>query len=99
MHTIYKYPLVNTMVQVILLPEDAGILNIEYQYGALQLWAGINTDNPLVEHVIHMYGTGLEIPELPISRELVYINTVFLDQKSFVFHFFEEVDVEETTHH
>jgi hypothetical protein len=90
MYTIYKYPLtIGKQSQVLELPEYAEILYIDYQHGLLQLWAKINTEAPLKPRIINRYGTGFDISERPLNEN--YINTIFIERGTFVFHFFEDL--------
>lgn len=68
MRTIYKYPIVIQPRQVLPLPDDYKILHIELQDGVPCLWADIDTENPITNCVILMFGTGWELPRSPIAH-------------------------------
>lgn len=63
MKIIYKYRLNLTNQQQIQLPEAAHILDIQKQDEGYQLWALVDTDNPLRDYHVTMVGTGDPIPD------------------------------------
>jgi hypothetical protein len=56
--TIYKYRLEITDAQRVKMPEDAEILTAQFQGEDLCLWAVVDTDRPIRERVIEIFGTG-----------------------------------------
>jgi hypothetical protein len=63
MRTIYKYPLTITDEQILTLPSDPELLDVQFQGDVLTLWALVNPDSPTTEKLrIHIIGTGAMIP-------------------------------------
>lgn len=58
MKTIYKYPLEITDRQIIYLPKEAIVLDVQAQKDRFVLWALIDTTKPISQTVIEIYGTG-----------------------------------------
>ena len=83
---IYKYPLVITDKQKILMPERADILHCDMQGLDLCVWVLVNTDTPEVARTFRVIGTGHPIPDI---GELEYRGTV--QQLNFVWHVFESI--------
>jgi hypothetical protein len=91
MITVHKYPLtMGTDIQTVELPFNAEILHIAYQHGLLQLWAKININEYTEKRTILMVGTGMEISDYHNPNDH-YINTIFIENGTFVFHFFERM--------
>lgn len=86
MTAIYKYPVQINDVQVLRLPRFSKPLSIQWQGTGLQLWALVKPDEPEQDYVLHCYGTGHEVADLPANRE--FLGTVQLQSGSLVFHFF-----------
>lgn len=86
MKTIYKYPLTAQSKQSIQLPRFSMGLSVQLQHGGPCLWALIDTEEPVQEYIVHAYGTGHEIDELPAGFE--YLGTVQSADGYLVFHFF-----------
>lgn len=84
MLTIHKYTLRFDDVQVLSLPRIAQPLSIQLQHGEAQLWALVDTSEPAGEYQVHCFGTGHEVPRLPIGHE--FLGTVQFG--SLVFHYF-----------
>jgi hypothetical protein len=83
MKTIYKFELDEcTMVEV---NSDSRWLKVDAQDGNTYLWATIDTDKPIVEKAIHIYGTGHELPYNVDFAD--HIGTFF--QGPFVWHAFD----------
>lgn len=83
MRHIWKWPLVVTDRQELLVPAGARLLAVQAQYGELCLWAECDTSQPKETRTIHVYGTGNPIPDDPGT----YISTVQLG--TFVWHVYE----------
>ena len=83
---IYKYPMVITDKQTILMPKDAVILDIQIQDQQLVLWAIVNPGNEIEIRHFNIYGTGHEI-DSEVSKQ--YIGTYKLFNGDLVFHVFE----------
>jgi hypothetical protein len=92
MKTIYKYPIVTTDRQTLLLPKDAEILSVQIQGDSPVLYAFINTKNKTkTARVIEIFGTGNPIEEYDTIKSLKYIGTYQLQMIGFVGHVFERV--------
>ena len=90
MKTIWKFPLVLTDMQEIVMPKDAEILDIQEQHDALCMWALVDPAAEKVSVAIRCYGTGHDVPDnvRKYAPTVVYLATV--QQGSFVWHFFME---------
>jgi hypothetical protein len=86
MSMIWKYVL-NHGMTVLSMPADAKILTAEVQYDAICLWAKIIPESPRVTRTFIMFGTGhpITVPD----AQLMYINTIQMDDGSFIGHIFE----------
>lgn len=81
MRTIYKYALLLTGSQTLLLPSSAKPLSVQLQGEQLCLWAEVGDEwNPGKEVVISIVGTGHPIPPGAVN----YLGTV--QQGQFVWH-------------
>lgn len=86
--TIWKFPLVLTDVQTVMMPEFGQILTAQMQNGSgLCLWAFVNPESPLQPRTIVVLGTGNPAPENPGK----YISTVQMQGGALVWHIFERV--------
>lgn len=88
MRTIYRYELdVDAGFSYIDMPEGAKVLSIstERTDPYIEMWAGVDTDSPLVIRQFAVVGTGREIP-IGFVR---FIGTVMVDKGEYVFHVFE----------
>ena len=83
MKTIWKFPLQVTRNQHIAMPAHAHLLRVQAQGDQLVLWALVDTDEPLEQVPMAMYGTGHQLPE----DWGVYFDTA--QQGPFVWHFFQ----------
>jgi hypothetical protein len=91
MQTIYKYQLKELFRENrVKMPENAQILSIQMQEQYPCIWALVETDNPEIERVIEVIGTGNSIKDLEL-QERTFIATVQLSSQ-LVFHFFELTD-------
>lgn len=82
MKTIYKYPLQLTNLQTVMLPTGAQVLHVGMQDDTINLWALVDTFNPLEAQEVWMVGTGRAMPFSPVG----YLGTVFDD--GYVWHVF-----------
>lgn len=83
---IYKYEL-NSENCTIKLPSGAEVLRVEMQSSGIFLWAAVNPDTKDFEKRRFMIlATGQDIEQY---ENLRYINTMFVDNGTFVFHVFE----------
>lgn len=87
MKTVYKYALQTSGITKLHLPENAQPLHADIQHGVLQLWALVDTDQPLVPRSFIIAGTGeAMLPGLHIKQ---YVNTFLMYGGEYVFHVFE----------
>ena len=80
---IWKFPIGSTEPMVSM-PRGAEILTVQVQNGVPTIWALVDTDAPKAKRLIHIFGTGWDIPK-KIHR---YIGTWQHD--ALVWHLFEE---------
>jgi hypothetical protein len=81
---IWKVKLEVTSVQIITLPDNADLLDAQFQSGVLYLWAAILPDQPLKERRIFILETGETF-----TQAYKYICTV--QQGSLALHIMEEL--------
>lgn len=85
MIVIYKYELEVDGRQLILMPDQAEILDVQNQYNKLVLWAKVDTTRPPKNRIIEIYGTGHRMmTDKPLSA---YLASVQMGQ--FVWHVFD----------
>ena len=84
MRTIYKYPLVITDKQTLMLPENAEVLTVAAQHGQPCIWALVDTDAELKPCEISMCGTGMPC----FHTRGDYIGTAQLLDSKMVLHVF-----------
>ncbi|QIY82557.1 hypothetical protein HER18_02865 [Chryseobacterium sp. NEB161] len=90
MITIHKYPLdLNLGNQIIKIPEEAEILDIQIQDGKPVLWAVVYDSNPLEEIEIVAFPTGVTF--MNPCHYYEYISTVQFG--GLVIHYFEHKNV------
>jgi len=63
MKRIFKYPLDVVDFQVVNMPKDAELLDVQVQNNGLQLWALVEPSAEKVDRVIAIVGTGNPYPE------------------------------------
>lgn len=85
MITVYKYPIIESVYQVIELPEGAEILHVANQHEQLCMWCKVDTSKKLVKREFAVYGTGKPLANM----HLTYINTFMMLGGTFVYHLFE----------
>jgi len=85
MKKIFKYKLMITGLQTVVMPKDAEILSVQVQYNDICIWALVDPKNELIERGFNIFGTGHEIPET-VGK---YIGTFQIDDGRLVFHLFE----------
>lgn len=84
--TIWKFPLNWNVQQSVNFPRGATILDVQMQGSTICLWAVVNTESPIEPRIIHVVGTGCEVP--PQLYKEHYIGTVQVD--GYVWHLFQE---------
>lgn len=84
MRTIHKYavPHDNT-ITVLQMPRDTKILHGDLQ-GEMQVWAEVETDNPVEDRQVIFVGTGREVP-----HGARHVNTCLVFNGGLVFHLYE----------
>lgn len=82
---IYKYPLQIIDEQAVQLPSGAQVLTAQVQHGLLQLWALVDTSQPIAVIRLRIVGTGHDFPDADQWR---YLSTVQVDGGALVFHIF-----------
>lgn len=86
---IYKYGIEERGCQIVKMHSDYNILDMSIQDEKIFLWAIVDTEKPIVDVQIEMFGTGHTIDNL---EGLKYIRTVHWSP--FVWHFFERLKYE-----
>ena len=81
---IWKIELQRANTQLIKMPKDSEIMDIQMQNGKFVMWFLANPLNKEIEVKIDMYGTGWEINENTSKNE--YLSTV--QEGDYVWHFF-----------
>lgn len=88
MATIWKTILQSTNTQEIEVPEGAGFLAVQEQFGELCLWYKCDPAAQKVKRSIIIVGTGHAAPE---NSEADYLGTAQLGGGSLVLHVFEKI--------
>ena len=81
---ILKIELQRAETQLIKMPQNSEIMDIQMQHGRFVMWFLANPLNKEIEVKIDMYGTGWEINENTSKNE--YLSTV--QEGDYVWHFF-----------
>lgn len=84
-NVIFKYPLRETDVQEVAMPQCSRLLSVGQQDGVPVLWALVNTDFPQTERRIRIIGTGNRISSVLGP----FIGTVQMDSGP-VWHLFDQ---------
>lgn len=89
MKTIWKFPLNVADEQVVSMPRDAIVLDVQVQYGIPCIWALVELNEPFFEETrkFRTIGTGSEVPD--DIDEHTYVGTYQLVGGKFVGHVFE----------
>jgi len=87
--TIWKYPLLLTDEQVIAVPENSSVLDVQFQGDTLCLWVLLDDTDARVATVIHIYGTGHPLPD---DVDEYHIGTVQQPSQGFIWHCFMVVE-------
>jgi len=72
-NSIYKYPLFITDRQLITVPKGSVPLAVQYQRTTLCLWVWVDKDEPSIEQLVYVYGTGN--PILEQIEDVKYVGT------------------------
>jgi hypothetical protein len=95
MARVYKYPLKPEDVQVLEMPKDAKVLDIQVQQGIPCIWAIVDPDAPMEIVKLYTYGTGHNI--LNVDK-LLYLGTYQILGGEIVFHVFRDYTYKAVTH-
>ena len=88
--TIWKYCLSKTdEIVTIAMPQDAQVLGVKIQYGRIALWALVDETQPEENRHFRLAVAGAGV--LPKNEKREYLDTVLLDDDTFVLHIFELV--------
>lgn len=85
MRTIFKYPLIATDDQIVMVKSPAIVRSVQMQGEKLCLWAEVNTEGADYPLHICIRGTGHPMK----GNEGDFIGTVQMDSLGLVFHIFE----------
>jgi hypothetical protein len=90
--TVHKYPLEHRSDQhtiVVRMPMEAEPLHVDVQNSSLFLWALVETERPLQNHEIEVYGTGHDTArDIDTVTRLKHLGTVLMHHGALVLHFF-----------
>lgn len=86
---IFKYELLLTNEQHLLIPADAPILSVGQQGNELRMWALVDPAEELVKRSFYIAGTGHPIPDNVAARG-VFLGTV-QTHDGLVWHIFEVI--------
>ena len=85
-YQIWKFPLLVTQLQAVIMPEGAEILSVGSKAENLVLWAKVDPAKDKCVRSIEVFGTGQPIPsDMGVDRK--FIGTVVMDY--YVWHVFE----------
>ena len=95
MKKIFKYQLANVDLQNVEMPQGSEILCIQTQNEIPCIWALVDPNKEPINRRIGIFGTGQELPMLPINENATYIGTYQLQMSelggTLVFHCFDIV--------
>ena len=83
---IYKYQLQVTDSQRLKIHSGFEFMSVQSQFDGISLWALVDTDKPMVEYEVLIYGTGYEIYEP--EHKYNYVGTVQTYNGNYVWHIF-----------
>lgn len=83
--TIWKFPVLVTDAQVVIMPRGAQFLTLQVQNEEPCLWAMVDPELPKEKRYLLTIGTGSNFP--PVIDK--YVGTYQLDGGALVFHVFE----------
>lgn len=84
---IFKYPLLITDEQTIMMPENALIISVATQYGEVCVWALVSPEMPRKPVVVRVIGTGHEMPSM---RGMKFVGSIMMHEGSLVWHIFAD---------
>jgi hypothetical protein len=85
---IWKFPLPLEAHQVVYMPLGSKILSVGEAMSKAFMWAEVFPANGVEGRCISMYGTGLQIPDIPGE----FIGTLLMHNGSIEFHVYEDED-------
>lgn len=88
MMTIWKYSLAVLDHQVIRMPRGAMVLTVQAQNGEGCLWALVDVDEPMVDRIFAVFGTGHFLRKAEWEK-LHYIGTYQMLDGVLIWHVFE----------
>ena len=88
--SIFKFNLETTDSQTVIMPKGAEILTIQNQHEDAELWALVDSNAPLEERIIEIFGTGHPV-HCDMGVERKYIATYQLSGGNYIFHAFERL--------
>ena len=91
MKVIYKYRLPFKEFSVVSMPEGANIIRIDGEDGAIQMWAVVDTEAPLVDREFSLFKTGGEMPDDIENYRYLGCGAIFI-QMELMMYVFEKVD-------
>lgn len=86
MKTVWKYVLYQPGLNIIKMPAGAEILHIGMQDDRPCAWVFVDSENELQERLIHVFGTGWEMGDVPNNKK--HLGTAQTND-SLVWHVFE----------
>lgn len=89
MYAIWKFPLSIDPVVDIEMPYRAKLLHVAEQQGSYFVWALVHTGARKVTRRLHIFGTGMEVPEVFNENPDKYVGTFFMLGGQFVWHVFD----------
>ncbi len=86
MKTVWKYPLLPTDVQTLLVPQGATFLSTEEQAGTIVVYALVDPSAPQVPRMVEIVGTGHDAPTW--ADKSTFLGTVKQMGGQYMFHVF-----------
>lgn len=81
----YVFPIVDKFR--IPMPKGSQLLTVQMQRGLPHLWALVDPDEPIINRIFRLAGTGHPIEEDP--SHLKYIGSFQMNEEALIFHLFE----------
>ena len=90
MKTIWKYPLVVTSIQKVVMPAGAKALTVNDIAGEIFMWVEVKSKNQLCSRWVHIFGTGHPMDTYKTGKPLEYVGTVLQHNGELVWHVYIE---------
>lgn len=87
-HQIYKYPVSVLDTFEVLMPRGAFVLGVAVQHERPQMWARVDTSQPMLPRRFHLRGTGYPLT----GGEGRFVGSFLMHDGALVFHLFEAID-------